>query len=97
MYGTTEKTTEPVFLAVPSSISGVSGPGRRRDRASWTILRGRFRSKRPFGAPKGLLFTKKERSRDVLLGFDPLMWRFGAFYGAELAMLPNAHRPFPGD
>ena len=59
------------FFAMFSLISAVSTPGRRRDRVSWTILRGRFRRKRPLGVPKTPLPTEKGGNYDALSGFGP--------------------------
>ena len=46
--GPIPRESAQLFFAMFSPISGVSMPGRRRDRRSWTILRGRFRRKGPF-------------------------------------------------
>ena len=71
------------FFALFSSISGLHGPGRHRDRVSSTILRGRFRRRRPFGGPKSPLLTEKARSHRVLPRFDPLVAPFEAFLGTK--------------
>lgn len=65
-----------------SLVLGIRKLGRRHDRASGTILRGRFLSRRPFGAPNRSLTKKKDRNFGVLLRFEPAERPLSAIWDA---------------
>jgi hypothetical protein len=72
------------LFAMSSPFSGVLVPGRRRDRAPWTILRGRFSKKRPFRTPTTPLSAERDRNCRALSSFGTLLGRCGVGSGGPI-------------